>query len=109
GRWTQSIADEKTAAAVVTVLGRPMHLAFGLNWGERLTATCAADWGEEPAGADVARGAETIRGLLGAALALQKPTDPAERLMHGLVGEPLRAAQVRREGKAVVVAAAAAT
>jgi hypothetical protein len=107
GRWTAALKDDKVASQVATILGTPTHLALGLKWGDRVGVTCAAEWAVEPADADVTRGAETVCKLLGAALQLQKPADPAEQLMHGLVGEVLRSAKVRRDGKLVAADATA--
>ena len=49
----------------VKALGRPTHLAFGLNWGEVVGVTAAADYADEPTDEDVTRGAETLQRLIG--------------------------------------------
>jgi beta-lactamase regulating signal transducer with metallopeptidase domain len=103
GRWTRSMADEKDLAPAIAALGTPTHFAFGLNWGECFSATCAADWEQEPTDADVARGEATIRGLIQAALKAESPKDATGRLFHNLLGQLLESARVRRDGKVVTV------
>jgi hypothetical protein len=106
GRWTDSLAENKEAAPIAAVLNKPRYAAFGLNWGERVSVTCAAEWADPPTDADVARGAETLRGLLMVGLG-EAPVDPTERLMYGLASVLLRDARVKRDG-AVVTAEAVA-
>lgn len=109
GLWTRSLAEDKQAAPAVAALGEPAHLAFGLNWGERVTATLAADWDREPADAEVARGETTIRKLIDAALNEDSPQDATGRLLHDLLTQMLQSARVRRDGKVVTVEAGSAT
>jgi beta-lactamase regulating signal transducer with metallopeptidase domain len=108
GRWTDALTHVSGMAPAVKALGRPTHLAFGLNWGEVVGVTAAADFADEPTNEDVTRGAETLRGLVEDALKLQVPTEPTPRLIHGLEIELVRSAQVRRRGHLVTVEARAA-
>jgi len=109
GRWTRSMAENKELAPAVATLGTPAHVAFGVHWGERVTATVAADWEQPPADADVTRGEATIRGLIETALKAGTPQDGTERLMHDLLAPMLTSARVRRDGKVVTVEAESTT
>jgi hypothetical protein len=109
GRWTRSMADNKALAPAAAVLGTPSHLAFGLHWGDRVTATIAADWEQPPVDADVTRGEATIRGLIESVLKAEMPQDATERLMHDLLAQMVSSARVRRDGKVVTVGAGSET
>jgi beta-lactamase regulating signal transducer with metallopeptidase domain len=102
GRWTDALSkDNAVPAELVAALGRPAHMAYGLNWGERLAASCAADWDEEPTEDGVARMTATIRKLIETERKNDPPEDKATRLMLDVADEMMKSGSVGREGKVV--------
>jgi beta-lactamase regulating signal transducer with metallopeptidase domain len=103
GRWTRSMAEIEDLAPAVAVLGTPLHLAVGLNWGERVSATVAADWEQPPVDADVIRLVGTIHSLIETKLKAETPQDPSECMLHNLLAQMLLSTRVRRDGEVVIV------
>jgi BlaR1 peptidase M56 len=101
GLWTGSMSSDP--AALAAAIGKPILVTYGLNWGERVSVTVAAEYAEAPKGADVERRVAALRELAGAALAAHKPADATEQWLHDLIGELLRTAAVRQDGKLVAV------
>ncbi len=106
GRWTDdSLANDADLAPFLAAIGRPAHLALGLHWGEQVAVTCAVDYAEEPADADVTRRAEALRRTLEGPSRERKPADARDKLLSELERELLTSLNVRREGKLVTAEA----
>ncbi|HEY1379744.1 MAG TPA: M56 family metallopeptidase, partial [Gemmataceae bacterium] len=106
GRWTESLAHDQAAAKVLGVLGRPVHLAFGLSGGESVAVTGAADYAEEPADAAVVSGAEALRRIMRDQFkGGPEPGAATDRILFGLADEFTKSFTVRRAGKLVTAEA----